>query len=153
MYFAIATHIFVPNAEKSAAFLQECLDFQTQYKEGYGWWAENGAIALRIQQSEHAQAILEIQCNDLEKDAGKLLQNKAVQAVTAIEQEGHRLQQKLISACGITLILSQILTEDNLGELPDLPISLPWDDATPLHVQREYYASCRLVFAAKLGNA
>jgi len=34
MYFAIATHIFVPNPENSAAFLHECLDFQTQYKEG-----------------------------------------------------------------------------------------------------------------------
>jgi len=136
MYFAIATHIFVPNPEKSAAFLRDCLGFQTQYKEGYGWWAENGAVSLLLYAAEHAQAYLEIQCNHLEKDAEKLLQNDVVQAITTMEQEGHRLQQKLISDCGITLILSQILTEDDLDELPDLPTSLPWDEATLRHVQR-----------------
>jgi len=136
MYFAIATHIFVHSPEKSAAFLHECLDFQTQYKEGYGWCAENGAVSLLIQEAEQTQAVLEIQCNHLAEDADKLLENSSIQALSYIEQDDHRMQQRLISACGITLILSQILTEDDLGELPDLPKSLPWDEATTLHVQR-----------------
>lgn len=136
MYFAIATHIFVPNPEQSARFLDDCLGFQTQYKSGYGWCAENGTVSLLIHAAEQAQATLEVQCNHLEQDSQALLKHDGIHALADVEQCDHRLQQRFLSDCGITLILSQILTEDDLNELPDLPTSLPWDEKTMQQVQR-----------------
>ncbi|MDQ6995171.1 MAG: hypothetical protein Q9M18_06205 [Mariprofundaceae bacterium] len=136
MYFAIASHIFVPDPKQSASFLAECLGFRTQYKDGQGWLAENGTVSLLIHASEQPQASLEIQCNHLEHDSQALLKHAAVHAVSDIEKHPRRLEQRLISDCGISLILSQMLTEDDLNELPDLPTSLPWDEQTMQHVQR-----------------
>lgn len=136
MYFAIASHIFVPNPKEAALFLQDCLGFQSQYQASYGWRAENGAVSLLIHEAKQAQATLELQCNNLQKDAEELLKHSAIHALSDIQQDGYRLEQRCISDCGITLVLSQILNEDDLGELPDLPTSLPWDEDTILHVQR-----------------
>lgn len=136
MYFVIATHIFVPNPERSASFLGNCLGFQTQYKEGYGWCAENGTVSLLIHFAEQAQATFEVQCNHIEQDTQALLKHDGIHALSDVEQYDHRLQQRFLSDCGITLILSQILTEDDLNELPDLPTSLAWDEKTMQQVQR-----------------
>ncbi|MDQ6974345.1 MAG: hypothetical protein Q9M10_05630 [Mariprofundaceae bacterium] len=136
MYFAIATHIFVSNPQQSARFLRDCLGFQTQYKDGYGWCAENGTVSLLIHAAEKPQASLEVQCNHIEEDSQALLSHDGIHALSDVEQYGHRLQQCFRSDCGITLILSQILNEDDLNELPDLPVSLPWDEKTMQQVQR-----------------
>ncbi len=136
MFFAIASYMDVPNPEQAAAFLEQRLGFQCQYKEGYGWCAENGAVCLVLQQGDGAHAILELSSGNPEEDAQLLMEHDDIHADGELEQHGRRIQQCLIADCGIRLRLSRVLTEDDLGELPELPCQLPWDDDAKLHTQR-----------------
>ena len=136
MFFAIASYMHVANPEHAADFLQQRLGFQCQYKDGRGWCAENGAMSLVLQQGDSAHSILEVESSNPEEDAQKLMAFDDIHADGALERHGRRIQQALIADCGIRLLLSHILTEDDLNELPELPCQLPWDEQAKLHTQR-----------------
>ncbi len=130
MQFAIATYLNIRNPETAASFLEDALDFKIAYKAGYGWWAENGAVTIILQESTTDNATIEVQCTHIEKDSACLLQRPDVQALTDIQQNQNRVEQQLICDCGILLRLSKVLNEDEMGELLPLPSSLPWDNKT-----------------------
>jgi len=128
MHFAIATRLYVPNPEAAAQCLKNHLGFQIEYRTAYGWWAENGSVAVILQASDMTHALLEVQCSDIKNDAASLLQHSDIHAVSDMRQEGNRIEQTLQCDCGITLVLSKALSEDDMDELIPLPASLAWDE-------------------------
>lgn len=136
MQFAVASYLSVPQPETAAHFLKDALKFHIEYRPGYGWWAENGAVNLILQEGKCEHAILEIQCSNIEQDSAQLLARPDIHALTDIQQQENRIEQTLATDCGITLKLSKILNEDDMGELVPLPSTLPWDEQTDLHTRR-----------------
>ena len=136
MQFAIATYLNVHNPEAAARFLEAALNFKVEYKSGYGWWAENGAISIILQKGDSKDALIEVQCSNIENDSAPLLARSDIKAFTSIQQQKNRIEQTLIADCGITLKLSKVLNEDEMGELIELPSTLPWDEQTDLHTRR-----------------
>jgi len=88
------------------------MDFRCEYREGLGWWAENGSVALILRQGENP-ALLNVQSNDIAADAAKLLRDARVQSLDDEPQQFERsISQRLQTACGLQLLLCQILDED-----------------------------------------
>jgi len=136
MQFAIATRLAVPDPKATADFLKDALTFQAEYKDGYGWWLENGAITIILEQGNTATPTLEVQCTDIERDRAALLQRPDIQAIKPISQQGNRIEQLLHSDCGINLMLSKVLDEDEMGELLPLPTSLAWDEQVDIKTRK-----------------
>jgi len=136
MQFAIATYAHLPKPKLAAFFLKDVLGFHIEFKEGYGWWVENGSIALILQEGTGSTPMIEVQCTQIQKDSAILLQHPEIQAKTQIKQQGNRIEQHLTTTCGITLLLSKVLNEDDMGELLELPTTLPWDEKTNLQTRR-----------------
>ncbi|MDQ6954634.1 MAG: hypothetical protein Q9M20_04245 [Mariprofundaceae bacterium] len=136
MQFAIATHIRLAKPETAAHFLKDALGFDIEFRQGYGWWAENGSITLILQEGLDNIPMIEVQCTDIENDSAALLQRPDIQALSERNQQGNRIEHRLISDCGITLLLSKVLNEDDMGELLKLPTTLAWDEQTALQTRR-----------------
>jgi hypothetical protein len=136
MHFAVATYLTTANPENTASFLKDALNFQIEYRPGYGWWVENGSVTIILQAGNANNSNIEIQCTHIEKDSQHLLQHPDIQAITTIQQHNNRIEQQLLCDCGIILRLSKVLNEDEMGELLSLPSSLPWDKNTDLCTRR-----------------
>ena len=136
MQFAVATYLNTADSKITAKFLKDALNFYIEYRSGYGWWVENGAITIILQEGSANNPSIEVQCTHIETDSELLLQRPDIQAATPIEQHHSRIEQQLLCDCGITLRLSKVLNEDEMGELISLPSSLPWDSKTDACTRR-----------------
>jgi len=137
MHFAIAVRLNLTRPEAVATFLNNALGFRIEYRPADGWWVENGSITLVLQQKDNvATPIIEVQCTQIEHDSATLLQRSDIQAMTTIQQRDNRIEQFLVCDCGITLLLSKVLNEDEMHALLPLPTSLPWHEQTELQTRR-----------------
>ncbi|MDQ7002410.1 MAG: DUF2621 family protein [Ghiorsea sp.] len=126
MFYATACYLYTPNPEKSYALLTEILGFAA-LQEDNRTSVCNGSLTLHLARGKYP-AMLTLQCSSIENDAQSLMQQPNIHQRTNITRYQNTLEQHLYCDEGITLILSQPLSEDDTGELPPLPITLVWQD-------------------------
>lgn len=126
MFYATACYIYTPNPEKSYALLTEILGFEA-LQAGNHSSVSNGSLTLHLARGE-CPAMLTLQCSSIQSDAQNLIQHLNIHQRTDITRYQNTLEQHLYCDEGITLILSQPLSEDDTGELPPLPTTLVWQD-------------------------
>jgi hypothetical protein len=127
MFYTTACYLYSPSPEKTCNFLLEVLGFELLEKS-FAPLLSNGSLCLRLVRGE-TPAVLELQCSNIESDAAQLLQYPNVEKRTEIVHMHDYLEQHLYcDDIGVTLILSQPLSEDDRDELVALPVTLPWQD-------------------------
>ena len=127
MFYTTACYLYSPSPEKTRDFLLEVLGFEL-VEENPVPLLSNGSLCLRLARGD-MPAVLELQCSNLEQDAGQLLQHPNIEKRTEIVHMHDYLEQHLYcSDIGMTLILNQPLSEDDRDELVALPVTLPWQE-------------------------
>jgi len=125
MFYTTACYLYSPSPEETSHFLLEVLGFEL-IEEKPTPLLSNGSLCLRLVRGD-TPAVLELQCSNIEADAAQLLQCPNVEKRTEIVHMHDCLEQHLYCGdIGITLILSQPLSEDDRDELVALPVTLPW---------------------------
>jgi hypothetical protein len=125
MFYTTACYLYSPSPEKTCDFLLETLGFELVEEKPVPLLS-NGSLCLRLVRGE-MPAVLELQCSNLEQDSAQLLQYSNIEKRTAVVHMHDYLEQHLYCAdIGVTLILSQPLSEDDRDELVALPVTLPW---------------------------
>jgi len=125
----------VPSLEEATDFLKDVLQFTVRHQDQRSVLLDNGTLQLRLLSSEAPHAPdsqrlrLEISTKRLKKSATHLL---ARHDVKLLKEESHinmwRSELHLQTDYGIDLILFRKFNEDELGVLPELPISLDWPE-------------------------
>ena len=124
MFYITACYLHSPFPDKTSKFLVEVLGFEMIAEKPVPLLS-NGSPSLRLVRGE-TPAVLELQCSNIEADSEQLLQQANIEKCTDIVHMHDYLEQHLYCDLGITLILTQPLSEDDRDELIDLPTTLPW---------------------------
>jgi len=137
MIFATACYLYTPNPERSYILLTQTLGFVPVQQDNHAInhaIVSNGSLTLYLARGEHP-ATLTLQCSDIHNDSQSLCLQPNIHPRTDIIRCNNSLEQHLYCDEGITLILTQPLSEDDTGEMPPLPTTLVWDDKLIIQAQ------------------
>jgi hypothetical protein len=130
-YHAIGVYVGVPNLDASVEFFGSVLSMPVRVA-GAGWaTVDNGSISLRLVEGRAAAEPVEVELTtrDIAETTAELCALPGVQVISrsAWPHPG-RQEQRLSTPHGVTLVVARDYDEDELGVVPPLPSSLPWDD-------------------------
>jgi hypothetical protein len=114
--------------------------YLAQNQGNNGILLENGAVSVRLVHQTYDTANLlhlELYSRQLHEDAQALLTVLGISVISEnVRINPARLETRLQAPHHVIIILFQEFTEDDLGVLPDLPISLDWDEAAIVCIQQ-----------------
>ncbi len=132
MNFTTAVIHRVDDLLMAVSFLTDVLGFNQQTITADGTLVENGALAIRLVQTDDEQytvgpLYLEMQTNNLSQATTELLDRPEIQLIQQhVEISQQRTETHLQGPHDIVIILAQEFNEDDLGIIPPLPTSLDW---------------------------
>jgi catechol-2,3-dioxygenase len=134
MRFVTAIVHRVENLVEASDFFCHTLGFYAQNKStNYGVLLENGAVAVRLVDDADVLPTalnLELYSKQIDEDSAALL---AIPGINLIAEQKRvhptRLETYLQAPHGVTITLYQEFNEDELGIMPELPISLDWEQS------------------------
>ena len=136
MLHATASSLNTKNAEKTAFFLSDFLNFNIEKKDDQ-WWANNGSIQLCITDNASPEyGTLCIQSTNFDADIEQATNHPDLAPTRETCRTKNTLSQLFYCTHGINLLIFHELDEDERGELIPLPITLDWPDDTLAITQR-----------------
>jgi hypothetical protein len=127
----------VDDVDAARRFLVERLGFAPKPREA-PTVLENGALEIRlVADGETSVLTIEVRCPDVAAAATELAAWPGVDT-SALEHRTSlwRVERRVVAPHGLHILLAHHFTEDELGILPELPISLEWEAPTLALVQR-----------------
>jgi hypothetical protein len=130
-YHAIGVYVGVRDLGVSVEFFGSVLQMPVRVA-GAGWaTVDNGSISLRLVEGAAAAepVAVELTTRDVAETTAELCALPGVEVASEVAWvHPGRQEQRLSTPHGVTLVVARDYDEDELGVVPDLPTSLPWDD-------------------------
>jgi hypothetical protein len=149
--FALSVYLENSEPEKVASFCCTHLDFE-ESDRGTGWIEiENGALAVRViplpaESGPAGPLVLEYRSGDLDATCERLARLPEVRRIAPPERVAHdRIERRVETDLGLTLVVTRKLTEDELEEAPELPTELLWQDEA-IHLLQDMLRLVPLAF-------
>ena len=128
--------LLLPDPDAAVKLFTEAFEFSVEEQPDGRRRLENGAISLVVGHGEGPPYELEVSCDDAAAEGQRLLVLEGVSAAGPITRKDHCIEQRLLCACGVVLMLNQTLDEDDRDELLPLPTSLEWEETVDVCVRR-----------------